>query len=92
MQPIGAPILHDLTPETLKRVRVALGIRQTRLAAEASLSAAVICMTELGRSQTRVTTLEAIGDALTAFNAGARVRLAAVNPAPAQIRPEVVAA
>ncbi len=69
VQPVSAPVLYDVTPETLRRVRQALGVTLTKLKDEAGISFGSVMGAEDPRVRTQRATLEKIAGALIRLGA-----------------------
>lgn len=69
VQPVSAPVLYDLTPETLRRVRQALRLTHTDLKRETGLSFGAVSGAEQDGARPHRATLDAIAAALVRHGA-----------------------
>ena len=69
VQSISAPVLYDLTPSTLRRVRTELAVSLTQVANEARLGLRAVSNAESCKTKPRVATLTAIAEALVRLGA-----------------------
>lgn len=69
VQANAAPILTDVAPETLRRVRLSLGFSMGHVAAEAGLKQSTVRNAETGETRPHMKTLTAVAEALVRLGA-----------------------